>query len=144
METVVTAVSFGLIIALILSPIAILIALRRFDVKRYKFLVYLTFGLIITSLITLTFGWWSDTGNEMLLDHYGYDFDAMNDTEKFANVSSENLERVKSLEISRMGIGWPIKVMMTLAMYSPYILIVYLVAYLIQKARDLTIRRGIT
>jgi hypothetical protein len=144
MEILVTVTSFGLLIALIVSPIAILIGLRRRAVKKYKFLVYLTFGIVITSIITLTFGWWSDTSNEMLLSHYGYNLDAMNDTERFANVSPENLERVKSIEISMMGIGWPLKAIITFAMYSPYILIVYLIAYLIQKTKTSAVRGKIS
>jgi hypothetical protein len=49
--------------------------------------------------------WWGDTLNDILLSHYGYDFDAMNDAEKLTEVSNENIERVKQLEISTMGIG---------------------------------------
>jgi hypothetical protein len=138
METLVTIISFLLIIALITSPIVILVGLKRFNVKKQKFLAYLTLVVVTTSIITLTFGWWSDSSNEILLSHYGYDFDAMNDTERFSNVSAENLERVKGLEISMMGIGWPLKTIMTFALYSPYILIVYLVVYIIQKSKKRT------
>jgi hypothetical protein len=77
----------------------------------------------------LTFGWWTDYSDNKLLEHYGYNFDAMNDTERFANVSIDNMERVKSLETSIMGIGWPLKVMISYVFYLPYLLIVYLVNY---------------
>jgi hypothetical protein len=133
MEILTTIISFSLLIALLSSPILILIGLKRRKIEKYKFLTYLTLGIIITSIITLTFGWWSDTSNELLLSYYGYDFDAMNENERFANVSTDNLERVKSLEISMMGIGWPLKTIITFAAYSPYLLIVYLVTYLIRK-----------
>lgn len=93
-------------------------------------------GIIITATITLTFAWWVDTSNQILLSHYGYDFDAMNDPERFANVSAENMERVKSLEISMMGIGWPLKAIMTYVFYSPYVLIVYLIVYLVKRNRN--------
>jgi len=41
---------------------------------------------------------WTDISNEILLSHYGYDFEAMNDIERFANVSEENIKRVKNIE----------------------------------------------
>lgn len=133
MEILITIVSFLLLIALITSPILILIGLKRRKIEKYKFITYLTLGVFITSIITLAFGWWSDTSREILLSYYGYEFDSMNETERFANVSSENLDRVKSLEISMMGIGWPLKTIITFALYSPYLLFIYVVTYLIQK-----------
>ena len=135
MEILIAIISFLLLIALIGSPIIILIGLKRLKIEKYKFLTYLTLGVFITAIITLTFGWWSDSSNEILLSHYGYDFDAMNDTEKFTNVSVENLEKVKRLEVSMMGIGWPLKTIMTFSVYSPYLLLIYLVTFLIQKSK---------
>ena len=93
----------------------------------------MTIGILTTATITLTLGWWADTSDQMLLEHYGYNFDAMNDTERFGQVSPDNMERVKSLEMSIMGIGWPLKVIMTYGFYFPYLLIVYLVTYLFRK-----------
>ena len=86
-----------------------------------------------TASITLTFAWWADTSDQMLLEHYGYNFDAMNHTERFGKVSPDNMERVKSLEISIMGIGWPLKAIMTYVFYSPYLLIVYFITYFFRK-----------
>ena len=90
----------------------------------------------------LTFGWWSATSNEILLSHYDYNFNAINETERFANVSGENLERSKLLETSMMGIGWPLKAIIAYTIYSPYIGIVYLVTYLIHKQKTLQARRN--
>ena len=133
MEILIRIISFSLIIALIVSPIIILIGLKRLKIRKYIFLTYLTLGIFITAIIALTFGWWLDYSNEMLLSHYGYDFDAMNDKERFSNVMPENWDKVKSLEVSMMGIGWPLKTIMTFSVYSPYLLLIYLVAFFIQK-----------
>jgi hypothetical protein len=57
----------------------------------------------------------------------------MNDTERFGNVLPNNMERVKKLEKSMMGIGWPLKVIITYAFYFPFLLIVYFVTYLFWK-----------
>lgn len=133
MEILIEIISYSLIIALIASPVIILIGLKRFKIEKHKVLIYLTIGLFITAIITLTLGWWLDYSNEMLLSHYGVDFDAINDTEKYSKVSAENLEKVKSLEISMMGIGWPLKAIITFSLYSPYLFLIYLAALLIQK-----------
>ena len=128
METIFDIISLTLFLGLIFSPIIIIWRLNRLNV-RYKFIIYLTICVLTTATIALTFGWWTDYSDNKLLEHYGYNFDAMNDTERFANVSIDNMERVKSLETSIMGIGWPLKVMISYVFYLPYLLIVYLVNY---------------
>lgn len=132
MEILTTIVSFILLGGLIVSPFLILYGLNRRNAK-YKFIAYLTIGIIITATITLTFAWWADTSNQILLSQYGYNFDAMNDTERFAMVTPENMKRVKSIEISMMGIGWPLKAFMAYVFYSPYLLIAYLIVYLVKR-----------
>lgn len=132
MEILTTILSFSLLLGIMASPILVLFGLRKFNLKS-NLIVYLIFGITITSILTLLFAWWSDASNQMLLSHYGYDFEAMNDTERFGNVSAQNMERVKRLEVSMMGIGWPIKAFMTHVVYSPYLLIVYLISYLLKK-----------
>ena len=132
METIINIVSFILLIGLFLSPVFIVWRLNRLNV-RYKFIIYLTICILTTAIIALTFGWWADTSDQILLKHYGYNFDAMNDTERFGSVSSDNIERVKNLEKSIMGVGWQLKVIITYVFYSPYLLIVYLVTYLFSK-----------
>jgi 4-amino-4-deoxy-L-arabinose transferase-like glycosyltransferase len=132
MEILTTTISFILLGGLIISPFIILYVLKKRNVK-HKFLSYLTLGLIITATITLIFAWWTDISNEILLSHYGYDLDAMNDIERFTNVTEENMKRVKTLEISIMGIGWPLKAIMTYVFYSPFLLLVYLITYLFKK-----------
>ncbi len=78
-------------------------------------------------------GWWGYISQKILLSHYGYNFDAMNDLERFRTVAIENLERVKRLEINMLGIGWPAKVFMIYIFYAPYLLIVYLIFYFWKK-----------
>tara|TARA_R110001592_G_scaffold106518_1_gene298983 strand:- start:1277 stop:1537 length:261 start_codon:yes stop_codon:yes gene_type:complete len=82
-----------------------------------------------------TFVWWVDYSDRLLMSHYGYDFDAMNDNRRFVNVEPENFEKVKQLEIGYFGIGWPLKAIMTFVFYSPYLLIVYLVGQLIRRTK---------
>jgi len=139
MEILIKIITLLLLVGLITTPILLLIGLKKLNIKN-KFLYYLFFGILITSVLTFTIGWWSDASNQILLNHYGYDYDAMNDIERFKNVSEQNMNRVKTLEITMMGIGWPLKAIMAYIFYSPYLLIVYLINYFIKK-KKLTIRQ---
>ena len=81
----------------------------------------------------IPFAWWSYTSDLLLLKNYGYDIDGMNETEFYGKVLPENMDKVKSLEISIMGIGWPLKAILTFIFYSLYLLIVYIIMYFIER-----------
>jgi len=140
MEIITTTISFILLIALIVSPLFLINKLNRLNVK-YNFIVYLISAVLITSVLTLVLGWWAHFSDKILLSHYGYNFDSMNDIERFENVSDENLDRVKNLEISMMGIGWPLKAIMSYTVYSPYLLIVYIVSFFYTKRKKKNIQK---
>lgn len=57
----------------------------------------------------------------------------MNETEFYGKVLPGNMERVKSIETRIMGIDWPLKAVLTFIFYSPYLLIVYFIIFLIGK-----------
>lgn len=135
METLTTIISFILLFGLISVPIILFVGLQKWNHNRYKFLTYLIVGLILTAGITFTFAWWSDYSDQLLMTNYGYDFDAMNETDRFEKVDSGNLERVRQLEIGYFGVGWPLKAIMAFVYYSPYLLIVYIVGHMITKAK---------
>lgn len=136
MEIITTTISFILLVALIVFPSFIIYKLNKLNVKNI-FIFYLISGIIITSILTLVFAWWADYSDEFLLSHYGYDFDSMNDVERFKNVTAENLDRVKNLEMSMMGIGWPLKAIMSYIIYCPYLLIVYFVTFFYKKKKNI-------
>ena len=102
---------------------------------KYDFVIYLIFGVLITAGIMWTTAWWGYYSTELLMSHYGYDFDAMNETERFESVKLENLERVKKLKNDYLGIGWPAKAIMAFVFYSPYLLIVYFGGWLIRRIK---------
>ncbi|MBK6819711.1 MAG: hypothetical protein IPG85_09080 [Bacteroidetes bacterium] len=134
MEIITTVVSLLLFVGLILSPIIILRLVYKSNIK-LKFISYLTIGLIVTAIIVLAFAWWTYKSDIMLLKYYGYNIDAKNETEFYGKVLPENMDRVKSLKTSIMGIGWPLKAFMTFVFYTPFLLIVYFFSYLIGKNR---------
>jgi hypothetical protein len=134
MEVIISTVSLLLLVGLILCPIVILRLVNKSNIK-FKFITYLTVGLFFMAFIVITFAWWADTSDKILLQHYGYDIDGMSEKEFYGKVSPENIDRVKTLETSIMGIGWPLKAILTFVFCSPYLLIVYSLSYLIGKRR---------
>lgn len=124
MESLIKIISFGLLLSLIVFPIFILKQLYK---RKTKYIVFFYFiiCLIITFLLVLAFAWWSYFSKQLLLSHYGYNFDDLDSIERLQNVAPENLDRVKNLRISTMGIGWPLKAFMLYPSYFVYLVIVY-------------------
>src|SRR6187402_1879928 len=116
MEILVTAISLTLLGGLLLCRIFLLRYINRTNIK-YKFIAYLTIGTFLTAFIAFVFAWWGDTSNKLLLTHYGYNFEGWSVKDYYDNVAPENLERVKTLVTSMMGIGWPLKAIMNYAFY---------------------------
>jgi len=134
MEKLITLVSFSLFVGILLYPILLLRKIKTTKI-RYKFLAYLTIGLFLNAVIVFVFAWWSYTSDLMLLEHYGYDIDGMNETEFYGNVIPENMDKVKSIQRSITGIGWPLKAIFAFVFCSPWIIVVYFVFYLTDKIK---------
>jgi len=132
MKILITAIKFALLIALIISPVLLFNNLRKRNFK-YPFISYLITAVLITFFFILVVAWWSHFSTELLLSHYGYDANAFTETERTRNVAVENLEKVKKLRISKMGIGWPLKAYIFYPFYFPYLLIVYFGMYFFKK-----------
>jgi hypothetical protein len=132
MEIFIKIISLVFLGGLLLCPILLLRYLNQTNIK-CKFFIYILSGIILTALIAFLFAWWADTSNILILKHYGYIFEGWGEEENYRNVAPENLERVKSLLTSHMGIGWPLKAAMTYIFYSPYLFIAYLVNNIIGR-----------
>jgi len=124
METIITTISFTLVAVLVGSPILIKWELDKQNLGK-QFKSYLTIAIAFTALTIIVFAWWSDFSDRMLLIHYGYNLDGMNEGELYQQVCLENRERVKTLEKSLTGIGWPLKAAMSYILYIPYLLLAY-------------------
>jgi len=134
METLITISNFLILGFIVFAPILILIILKKLKTK-WTLIIYSLISLFILGVIMLISAWWADKSNMILLEHYGYNWDGWNDAEKFKNVNSENIERVKSILISVMGIGWPVKAFFGFVMFIPYLIIVYIGKIIINKLR---------
>jgi len=132
MEFLLSTITFLLLVGLIIGPIILFRLLNKTNLK-FKFAIFVILSLILTAIITFVFAWWAYTSDLIMLKHYGYDLDGMNETEFYGNVLPEHMEKVKSLEMRIMGIGWPLKAMLTWVYYSPYLLLVFLLIYWVGK-----------
>lgn len=134
MEAIVTVITLLFLIVLILSPIVLLRFVNKLNI-RFKFIVFLIIGLVLMFSINFVFAWWSYTSDMILLKYYGYNIDGMSEQEFYGNVLPENMEKVRSLEISIMGIGWPLKAILSSIFYSPFLLLVYFLNYLTSRIK---------
>ena len=135
METLKLTVSYILLLGMILVPILTFIQVKKRNGNRNDFMNYLVVGVLIASVIIWIGAWWGHYSTKLLMSHYGYDFEAMNKTDSFKNVSLKNLERVKNLKKDYLGVGWPFKAIVGLVMYSPYLLLVYFGGSLIRRMK---------
>ncbi len=99
-------------------------------------IIYSLISLFILAVLILIFAWWNDKSNMILLDHYGYNSNGFNDSERFQHVAQENIGKVKSLETSIMGIGWPLKAIFGYVMTIPYLIFVYIGKILIDRIKN--------
>jgi len=135
METLITISNFLILGLIIIAPILILIILKRLKTK-LTVIIYSLIGLSALGILMLIFAWWSHETDLILLKHYGYNIDGMSESEFFGNVLPENMDRVKRLETSIMGIGWPVKAMFGFVMTIPYLIFVYFGKILIDRLKN--------
>ena len=132
MEILITISNFLILGLIIIAPILILIILQRLKIK-LTVIIYSLIGLSVLGVLMLIFAWWSHESDLILLKHFGYNIDGMSETEFFGTVLPENLDKVKRLEASVMGIGWPVKAIFGFVMTTPYLIFVYFGKVLIER-----------
>jgi 4-amino-4-deoxy-L-arabinose transferase-like glycosyltransferase len=136
METLITISNFLIFGLIIISPVVLLIILKRKKTK-HPLIMYSLISLLVLGLLILLFAWWAEKSDMILLEHFGYNDDGWNNAEKYQNVAKENLEKVRRSKTSIMGIGWPLKAIFGYVMLIPYLIFVYLGKILIDKLRKM-------
>ena len=111
LEYLISASNIILLLSFIFIP---LILLRKLKILEGKFLkVKFTFYvLLICFVLSILTAFWKDYSSEILLRSYNayeYNPDLGNEQVEYKNVEPENLQRVKRLEQTIMGIGWPLR-----------------------------------
>lgn len=135
MEIQILTISILLFIVLILVPVILFLGIKKVNWFRFRFVAYTLIGFFISGLVTMTFAWWMNYSEWILMNHYGYDFNALSEAERFTKVDNQNIERVKQLEFGYYGIGWPLKAIMMFVFYFPYLLIVYLIGHYLKVSK---------
>ena len=136
METLTTTISIIFLLGLIVFPIFLFIKIKQQKKLKFVFWRYLIIGLLVTAIIIVILAWWADFSDQLLLNHYGYNFEATSWSDRFSQVSEENIQRVKQLEESHFFvIGWQISAMLTFPFYLPYLLLVYPLGQVIRVIR---------
>lgn len=134
-ENLISSFTSVLLLALILFPLFIVMKLNKLKFRR-SFIFYLILGLIGAFLFIFLIAWWVDFSNKFLLVHYGFDFQAMNDFERYENVKKVDFIEVKELEKQMMGICWPLKaILFYVVFYLPYFIIVFVLNFLAKKLK---------
>ena len=134
MEFFISACTFTLLLGLFISPVLLIRFIQRANIKN-AFLFYMFIGVVIAAVLTTLFAWWTNTSDLLLLEHYGYNMDGMNETEFYGNVLPAHLKQVKNLEKNIMGIGWPLKAILFFVCFLPYLFFVYAMTQLIKRRK---------
>lgn len=132
MEFIVSSINGFFLLIFTLSPFFLKNKTDRLQIKN-KFLFYFIIALLLSFAVTTLFAWWANYSDELLLKHYGYNFEGMNDMETYVNVSAKDIERVKELVRSNSGIGWPVKTLIISPFVFLYMLVVYLMYYFLKR-----------
>jgi len=136
MDILITISNFLILGLIIANPILLLIVLKKSDIEFYS-VYYFFIGILLLGGMAYFSAWWSDKSDHILLEHYGFDFDAMNETERYGKVLPENMERVKRIEISIMGVGYPVKAIFGFIALLPYLLVVYIGYFVVHIGKKL-------
>lgn len=132
METIVTILNILIFIILLIHPILILKYLKTNNIL--NFIRFFIFCLISSMILCVFAAWWLDKGQkDLLLYFYGYNDEDRFMGDPFKSVKKEHMDKVIELYESGSGIGWPLKAILTYIFYLPYLTIVYLLTYFINK-----------
>lgn len=126
MEILITIIHFLILGIILISPILVFILLKKRRGQKMIIFKYYLISSVLLGVLIFIFAWWGYKSNMILLNHYGYNFDAWTKIERFQNVTQENIEKVKMLEMSIMGIGWPLKAIFGYVMIIPYLFLVHM------------------
>ncbi|TXD63995.1 hypothetical protein [Polaribacter glomeratus] len=134
MEIFIKITTFLLFSFIVIFPILILKRLKKNILLNYTLI-----SLLILAILIIIFTWWNNQSDLILLNYFGYNINGMNHNEIYENVASMNLEKVKHLETSIMGIGWPLKAVLGFVTFIPYLIFVYIGKMVLNRMKNKSI-----
>ena len=138
MQFLFSVISLAIFISILYTPFLLFRVIYFSQKIESKFTTYFILAIIITFTLCMTWGWWeSDFTYYYFLNHYGYDFNTECEEDAFNNVLQENKQFVKDLINSEMGIGWPLRVVLSYAFFPPFLLLFYIIkAVRVERKKD--------
>lgn len=130
MDILCTIIDLLLLMSFMWTPVIIANFLRKNHHKN-QLIKYVVGSLTALGLLSVAWPYWNYKSNQMLLSHYGYNEDGLNETEFYRNVKPENVPIVKEIIVSESGLGWPEKsffIFQASILYMPF-------PYLVTKFR---------
>jgi len=95
-----------LLSGLLIFPILLINWIFKLPI-RFKYTSYWLSSIPLWILWISFSSFWVDHCYDLRLTHYGYDHDGWTIMERHKEVKPQNLEKVKRLELVKLGIGWP-------------------------------------
>lgn len=126
MHTLFNTLSIFAYIALIFLPIILFQGLK--NVKRHTSFIYYVGSIILSILIVGVGDWCSQYSDVLLMEEFGYDFNASTMIESYKMVAPENIEKVKRLDYGQDSGDWNMRLALFFIMYIPYLIIIRLLS----------------
>ena len=120
MQYIVSAVSFFILVMILITPFAMPFLLRRKVSVASLILSSFLLSFISCGLLVSFFAYWPDLYASLRLDYLGFDFDGWSDKDRVRNIAPELRDEAIKLYQSRMGIGWPLKAIFGVVLLIPY------------------------
>ena len=128
MEILGIVVHFALLAAIVVVPIIVVS-------KGYDFLWTNIISLPIICFLLVLMAYWPYFYTDFRLELMGFNFDGMSEAERVRNVLPELREEAKELYWSNMGIGWPLKAIFGIVLFTPYPTVIWGCESLIKNVR---------
>jgi len=124
-------IAIQLLFMLIMVAVPVYCAFRRFSFLKLNLV-----SIPVVCLMISIGAYWPHFYADLRLYLMDFDFDGMSDVERARNVAPELRELATKLYWSHMGIGWPLKAMIGMALLSPYPTAVWILSLVLRKIRD--------
>lgn len=111
LEFLITTTHIIILCSFLIIPILVVRKLKRLQ-SSFLVLKGIICGLLTCFILSAFSAFWADYSDRMLLRSYNayvYNPDSGTEQVEYKNVERKNFQKVKELEYSIMGIGWPLK-----------------------------------
>lgn len=136
MQTTIGIINIIFILLIITSPFFVSKYINKKKINA-KIIISIFLSVILIITLSFVFGWWTHYSDKILLQWYGYNLELMPDTpDRYINVAPQDKERVETLRMGYMGIGWPLQIIYSLVFVVPFAVIIPIFFYVFKKNKQ--------